>query len=114
MAKQKFHNFSPAPQGKTLHHLPVSARGLAESCNRRKIKILCPSCGVVRKLSECIRILAEREESITYLVRLAECDHQREFSLAISRTPSGLRKLLEERERAEQAYRTENSLSEGL
>jgi hypothetical protein len=96
-------DFSLAPQGGTIHHLPQTARGLAESCNRKGVKILCPSCKVVRKISECIRILAERESSVTYLVRLDECSHLREFSQAISRTPSNLKKLSEEKSRAAKA-----------
>jgi hypothetical protein len=96
-------NFVPAPTGSTIHHLPQTARGLAESCNRKGVKIWCDVCKSTRRIESCVKVLAEREDSVTYLVRLAECDHQREFSQAISRTPSGRAKLAEERARATEA-----------
>jgi hypothetical protein len=93
-------NFVPAPVGHEHHTSPESKRGLVESCNRRKIKIWCSTCQTLRAISECIDILKELDEEVVYLVRLAECDHQRIFEQAVNRTPSGKKKLQEEKARA--------------
>jgi hypothetical protein len=96
-------NFVPAPQGSTIHHLPETKRGLVESCARKGVKLWCAICKSTRRIESCGAVLAERMESVTYQVRLAECGHDREFSQSIARTPSGKKKLQEEKARAAKA-----------
>jgi len=95
-----------APMGVTTKHLPETKRGLVESCNRKKIKILCPVCKEPKSIAACISIFEELDKKVVYLVRL-ECEHDRHFEQSIARTPKGRAKLAESRARAEIARLSE-------
>ena len=100
MANRPEHNFSPAPVGHESHTACETCSGFVSSCTRKKIRVLCPVCEELRAIAKCTRILAEREGSVVYRVVLDVCGHERTMEVAVSRTPSGKKKLSEEKERA--------------
>jgi len=102
MANRREHHFAPAPVGHESHTACETRRGFVLSCTRKKIRVLCPVCEELRAIAKCTRILAEREESVIYRVGLEICGHERTMEVAVSRTPSGRKKLAEEKERAKE------------
>jgi len=85
MLRQEHATLRPnGPEARGIRVACDSARGFTESCRRKGMKFLCPTCRTVQGVKRTSNTIIQGPKSATYECTL-DCDHSRNVTLNVHR-----------------------------